>query len=182
MIFKDKLDALEDSRIKVVYVLSDEKVDGYETGFITRDLITKYGQGDFTLMMCGPEAMYNFVLKEIEPLNLPLKRVKKEANCVGIRDVEDKTYNLRVSLNGENYNIKASSTETLLVAMERAGLKVPSKCRAGGCGFCHSKIFSGKFSIAGADKRRLADKKFGYIHPCCSYPDSDIELEVPKQR
>ena len=133
-------------------------------------------------MMCGPEAMYNFVLKEIEPLNLPLKRVKKEANCVGIRDVEDKTYNLRVSLNGENYNIKASSTETLLVAMERAGLKVPSKCRAGGCGFCHSKIFSGKFSIAGADKRRLADKKFGYIHPCCSYPDSDIELEVPKQR
>lgn len=182
LIFKDKLDALEDSRIKVVYVLSDEKVEGYETGFITRDLITKYGQEDFTLMMCGPEAMYNFVLKEIEPLNLPLKRVKKEANCVGIRDVEDKTYNLRVSLNGENYNIKASSTETLLVAMERAGLKVPSKCRAGGCGFCHSKIFSGKFSIAGADKRRLADKKFGYIHPCCSYPDSDIELEVPKQR
>lgn len=39
---------------------------------------------------------------------------------------------------------------------------------------------SGEFSIAGADKRRLADKKFGYIHPCCTYPDSDMEIVVPK--
>ena len=67
-----------------------------------------------------------------------------------------------------------------MTAMERAGLKVPSKCRAGGCGFCHSKLVAGDFSIAGEDKRRLADSKFGYIHPCCSYPDSDMELIVPK--
>ena len=66
------------------------------------------------------------------------------------------------------------------LAMERAGLRVPAKCRAGGCGFCHSKLVSGKFSLAGADKRRLADAKFGYLHPCCSYPDSDMELIVPK--
>ena len=74
----------------------------------------------------------------------------------------------------------ADSRETVLTAMERAGLSVPAKCRAGGCGFCHSKLVSGKFSLAGADKRRLADAKFGYIHPCCSYPDSDMELIVPR--
>ena len=82
----------------------------------------------------------------------------------------------------DTYEVPAKSTETLLVAMERAGLRVPSKCRAGGCGFCHSRLISGEFSIAGADKRRLADLKFGYIHPCCSYPDSDMEIVVPKAK
>ena len=76
--------------------------------------------------------------------------------------------------------VPADARETVLTALERAGLKVPAKCRAGGCGFCHSKLVSGSFSVAGADKRRIADKKFGYIHPCCSYPDSDMELIVPK--
>jgi hypothetical protein len=28
------------------------------------------------------------------------------------------------------------------------------------------------------DGRRIADAKFGYIHPCCSYPLSDIEIHV----
>ena len=71
-------------------------------------------------------------------------------------------------------------TTRLKSAMERAGINAPAKCRAGGCGFCHSRLVSGKYSIAGADKRRLADTKFGYIHPCCTYPDSDMEIVVPK--
>ncbi len=28
------------------------------------------------------------------------------------------------------------------------------------------------------DGRRMADKKFGWIHPCCTYPLSDIEICV----
>ena len=86
----------------------------------------------------------------------------------------------RVHCGFEPREIPASARETLLVAMERAGIRAPAKCRAGGCGFCHSRLISGKFSIAGADKRRLADEKFGYIHPCCTYPDSDMEIEVPR--
>ena len=75
--------------------------------------------------------------------------------------------------------VKAASREPILTAMERAGLDVPSKCRAGGCGYCHSRLISGKFTIAGADKRRPADSKFRFIHPFCSYPDSVMELDVP---
>lgn len=29
------------------------------------------------------------------------------------------------------------------------------------------------------DGRRIADKKYGYIHPCATYPTSDIEIEIP---
>ena len=180
---KKELDALAAiGKIKVVYVTSDEKKAGFEHGFIGRDLITKYADGDFTVMMCGPDAMYAFLDKELAALNIPLRRIKKEPNCVGTRDVAEKEYKLTVHIGFDTYEVPAKSTETLLVAMERAGLKVPSKCRAGGCGFCHSRLVSGEYSIAGADKRRLADLKFGYIHPCCSYPDSDMELVVPKAK
>lgn len=182
LIFKAELDALASDKIKVVYVLSNEKKEGYEHGFIGADLIRKYTSGDFTVMMCGPQAMYTFADKELQAFNLPLRRVKKEANCVGVRDVKDVKYRLTVHMGFDVYKVPASACETVLTAMERAGINAPSKCRAGGCGFCHSRLVSGKFSIAGADKRRLADVKFGYVHPCCTYPDSDMEIVVPKMQ
>ena len=180
LIFKKELDTLVSDKVKVVYVLSDEKKEGYESGFIGAELLQKYVSGDYTVMMCGPQAMYAFADKELASLGLPLRRIKKEANCVGPRDTEAKSYTLTVHIGFDTYTVPADARETILTALERAGLKVPSKCRAGGCGFCHSKLVSGSFSIAGQDKRRLADAKFGYIHPCCSYPDSDMELIVPK--
>lgn len=180
LIFKKELDTLVSDKVKVVYVLSDEKKEGYESGFIGAELLQKYVSGDYTVMMCGPQAMYAFADKELASLGLPLRRIKKEANCVGLRDAEAKSYTLTVHIGFDTYTVPADARETVLTALERAGLKVPSKCRAGGCGFCHSKLVSGSFSIAGQDKRRLADAKFGYIHPCCSYPDSDMELIVPK--
>ena len=130
--------------------------------------------------MCGPQAMYDFADKQLKKLGLSGKFVRKESNCTGVRDVEPKEYPLTVHIRDEVFKVKASACETLLTAMERAGLNVPAKCRAGGCGYCHSRLISGKFTIAGDDKRRLADKKFSFIHPCCTYPDSAIELEVPK--
>lgn len=180
LIFKKELDTLVSDKVKVVYVLSDEKKEGYESGFIGAELLQKYVSGDYTVMMCGPQAMYAFADKELASLGLPLRRIKKEANCVGLRDAEAKSYTLTVHIGFDTYTVPADARETILTALERSGLKVPSKCRAGGCGFCHSKLVSGSFSIAGQDKRRLADAKFGYIHPCCSYPDSDMELIVPK--
>lgn len=180
LIYKKELDTLVSDKVKVVYVLSDEKKEGYESGFIGAELLQKYVSGDYTVMMCGPQAMYAFADKELASLSLPLRRIKKEANCVGLRDAEAKSYTLTVHIGFDTYTVPADARETILTALERAGLKVPSKCRAGGCGFCHSKLVSGSFSIAGQDKRRLADAKFGYIHPCCSYPDSDMELIVPK--
>lgn len=180
LIFKAELDSLISDKVKVIYVLSDETKDGYETGFIGAQLLKKYMSGDYTVMMCGPAAMYAFADKELTSLGLPRRRVKREANCVGTRDVAEKIYKITVHIGFETFIIAADARETILTAMERAGLKVPSKCRAGGCGFCHSKLVSGEFSISGADKRRFADSKFSYIHPCCSYPDSDIEMIVPK--
>ncbi|MDD6276057.1 MAG: 2Fe-2S iron-sulfur cluster-binding protein [Clostridia bacterium] len=91
-----------------------------------------------------------------------------------------KVFRLTVKQTDKEYNIQASADETVLTAIERAGIVAPSRCRSGECGWCRSKLISGEvFMPAENEYRRWADKQHGYIHPCCSFPLSDIVLEVP---
>ena len=181
--YKAELDALAaEGAVKVVYVLSDQKKEGYEHGFVTAELMARYADlRDVTFFLCGPAAMYAFVQKELAPLGLPVKAVRKDATCCGARALENpRTFTLTVHIRDKVWTIPAREDETLLTAMERAGIPAPNKCRAGGCGYCHSKWLGGDFTVAeGRDGRRLADRKFGFIHPCVTYPQSDMEIDVP---
>ena len=177
------------SRVKLVNVLSNEEKEGCESGFITAELIKKYApKGEYSIFMCGPQAMYNFADKEIEKLNIRRKFVRhelfgeyfhpeKNEDYTGIIGEE---YNVTVRICGKETVIKCSADTTLLRAMEAAGLNPPSDCRSGRCGWCHSQLLSGKVYVpASVDGRRLADKEFGFIHPCCSFPLSDVTIDVP---
>ena len=180
--YKQELDALAAKGLRVVYVLSDEERPGYEHGFVSAQLLEKYVDiRDVTFFLCGPQAMYSFVLKELAPYNLPVKAVRKDATFCGDRAVaKPRSFRLTVHIRDQVYTVDAAENETLLTAMERAGIPAPNKCRAGGCGYCHSKWLSGEFVVAdGRDGRREADRKFGFVHPCVTYPLSDMEIDVP---
>lgn len=168
-------------KVKLVIVLSEEKVEGYEYGFISKDIIEKYLPDEYSVFMCGPNAMYSFVRKELSELGVNSYSIRQEHNSIGNRITHNpQTYNLKVHVRDKVYDIKAKENETLLTAMERAGIKAPSRCKAGTCGFCHSRLISGDYYVDKAnDYRRKADLKFGYIHPCCTYPNSDMEIDVP---
>ena len=74
----------------------------------------------------------------------------------------------------------ASANEPILVAIERAGVAAPSRCRSGECGWCRSKLVSGNFfTPAENEGRRHSDIVHNYIHPCCTFPLSDMVIEVP---
>ena len=75
----EDLSARSNGRVKVVHVLSDEATEGYEHGFITADLIRKYApDGDYSVFMCGPKAMYLFEEGEMKKLGLPKRRYRME--------------------------------------------------------------------------------------------------------
>ena len=96
------------------------------------------------------------------------------------KDAAGKTYTVTVLIRGESQSVSCRADQTLLDALEKAGIRAPSHCRSGECGWCHSRLVSGDVYIPeDTDGRRLADKKFGWIHPCCSYPTSDVTLDVP---
>ena len=192
ILLKDEIEALaaqSGGRVKVVHVLSDEEREGYEHGFINAELIKKYaGDGDYSVLMCGPKAMYTFCEGECKKLGLPKRRYRAEmsGDYKGVVNNADypkeqigREYKLTVLIHGEKTTVGCKADESLLWAMERAAIKAPSHCRSGECGWCHSRLISGRVYVpSDADGRRIADKKFGWIHPCVSYPLSDIELEV----
>ena len=177
-------------KVKVVHVLSHEQAEGYEHGFLTAELIAKYApQGDYSVFLCGPKAMYAFADGELAKLNLKRRRIRKElageygdptADAAYPADAAGKTYNITVLIRGESQTVPCRADQTLLDALEKAGIRAPSHCRSGECGWCHSRLVSGDVYIPeDTDGRRAADKKFGWIHPCCSYPISDVTLDVP---
>ena len=191
IIYKKELDEVcaACGKVHVIHVLSDEEKPGYEHGFITAELIKKYGGEEYSIFMCGPQAMYNFLDNEIAKLGLRRKFVRREMFGM-IKDpwnqpdypaeIRGKTFNLKIVQCGKEYDVPVSADEPIIVAAERAGIAVPSRCRSGECGWCRSKLVSGKVYIPEkTDGRRRADVEFNYIHPCSSFAMSDLVLDVP---
>lgn len=192
ILLKDELEELaarSGGRVRVVHVLSDEEKPRFEHGFITAELIQKYAPvGPCSVFMCGPKAMYVFGEAQCRRLGLPKRRYRMEmsGDYMGVvnnpdypKDQIGKAYTLTVLIRGERTEIPCKADESLLWALEKAGIKAPAHCRSGECGWCHSRLVKGKVYIpAEADGRRLGDIKFGWIHPCVSFPLSDAELEI----
>ncbi len=194
ILFRDEFAELEKKcdKIKVVHVLSDQEgeVEGTEKGFITADLIKKYAPADkpYSIFLCGPQQMYKFVDKELEKLNLPKKYVRHEmfGEFHNPQTQEDypqgvpEKVKITVTIQDETRTVEGLSSDSVMQTLEKNGISVPARCRSGECGFCHSHLISGKVYVPKhLEYRRLADYKFGCIHPCCSFPLTDLEINVP---
>ena len=133
--------------------------------------------------------MYRFVSGEIDKLGLPGKNVRREMLGVTKKvweqagypaECKDKTFRLTIRQGANEYVVDASANEPILVAIERAGVAAPSRCRSGECGWCRSKLVSGQyFTPAENEGRRHSDVVNDYIHPCCTFALSDLVIEVP---
>lgn len=181
LVFRSDFDAIAARcpKVKVVYVLSEEQKEGFEAGFITSELIKKYaGAEQFSIYAVGPGAMCDFLDRELPKLGLAQKFIRMERTEDVCDAGEVKDYTLTVHYRDELHTIPARSDETVLTAFERAGLAVNNKCRVGYCGFCRSRLVKGEYHANRYEQLRIADKQFHYFHPCCSYPMSDMEIEV----
>lgn len=198
ILFKDELDELcrKCEKIKVIHVLSDDDAvagEGFEKGYITADLIKKYAPVDaeYSIFLCGPQQMYAFVDKELEKLGLEKKFIRHEMfgefhNPSTQADYPEgvaETVRIKVTVQDKTYEIEGSSNDSVLQILEKNKISAPARCRSGECGFCHSHLISGKVYVPKAlEYRRLADYKFNCIHPCCSFPLTDLEINVPASK
>ena len=191
-IFQEEFKALEGEKFQLVNVLSHEENEACEHGFITAELIKKYAPaGDYSIFLCGPQAMYEFVDKEIETLNLRRKFIRHELFGEYFNPAKEADYpanvvpefKITVRIAGSEQTVQAPADTSILRSLEAAGIAAPAHCRSGECGWCHSKLVSGEvYCPKSVDGRREADYIYGYIHPCCSFPLSDLVIEVPPVR
>ena len=193
ILFRGELDEIARvcPKVDVIHVLSDEEKEGFEQGFITAEMIRKYAPKaeEYSVFLCGPEAMYRFLKPEIEKLGLPERLFRRKLidvtktpwECEDYPEgIKGSTFTILVKQGPQEWSVPASADEPVLVAVERAGIKAASRCRAGECGWCRSRLLSGTVFIPKENEmRRWADVHYGYIHPCCSFPTSDLVLEIP---
>ena len=132
--------------------------------------------------------MYNFVDKEISNLGIEKKYIrhemfgeihsgKKQENYPGCQQAE---VSITVTSCDQVTTVKGNPDDTIMQILEKAGIAIPNRCRSGECGWCHSLLKSGQVWVPQKlDYRRKADLKFNFIHPCCTFALSDIELDIP---
>lgn len=166
-------------------VVSDpvENWDG-ERGFLDEALIRRLVP-DFaqrTSYICGPQVMNDFCKSALEAMGVPEKKIRREMFGAR-RDIQNEpgwpaelTGNEVFTITVGDKKIPAKSGEPVLVALERAGVRVNVCCRSGECSLCRVRLVSGNVFLARGMMRRYADEKYGYIHSCKAYPMGDIEI------
>lgn len=198
ILFRAELDAVTAvcPRVRVVYVLSDEPLppEGtgcFESGLLSAELIRRYApEGDWSLFACGSQGMYRYLESQLPELGLPARRVRRELfgeyhlsadECALSAGADGgvKTFRMTVVLRGESRDVTIRSDESILRALERAGYAPPARCRSGSCGFCRSRLDSGEVYVpASADGRLMADLDHHIIHPCSTFPLSDLTVAI----
>ncbi|MEW6440206.1 MAG: FAD-binding oxidoreductase [bacterium] len=190
VIFHDALTEISRRFENVRYVpVIEDPSKGYrgKKGFITGALIRKTlgALGDETFYVCGPQAMYDFCIPELQKLGVPRRRLRKEVygTPADVRKAPGWPADLpqdarfAVRLNGTKV-LEAKAGEPLLACLERGGIAVPTLCRSGECSLCRVKLLSGEvYQLPGALVRK-SDRKHGYIHTCASYPLGDIAIQM----
>ena len=163
--------------------------EGYHglTGLMTGDLIrdTLKDLENMTFYLCGPQAMYDFCIPQLERLGIPKRKIRKEvygppADITRspnwpVEVKADQVFTVKIK---DGPVIEARAGQSLISALERQGVVVPSLCRSGECSMCRVKIVSGKvFEPPGVPVRR-SDRRYGYSHACVAYPLEDLEITI----
>ena len=190
VIFGDEITRLADKFENIRFIPVIEKPAagfGGACGFITRDVLREVLEDieDKSFFICGPQGLYDFCLPQVEELGVPRRKIKQEMYGAPPNiwqypgwpgEIEpDDTFSVAVK-NGNR--IKAKAGETLLSALEKNEILVPSLCRSGECSMCRLKILSGKvYQPAGVPVRK-SDRQFGYVHSCMAFPISDLEILI----
>ena len=181
LIFKDELDLLAKKcdKIDVHYILSDENLDGYDYGLISKEMIMGYELGKYSYFVSGPVHFYHYLNDVFKELDVPNKDIRHDIYKESELELHHILHSLTVISGEEKKVVDCYEDEPLLKAMENGGIDSPSICMVGVCGFCRSKLVSGKVK---ADTNYLlaSDMKYHYIHPCVSYPLSDVTIVLSK--
>lgn len=156
-------------------------------GTITGELVKEVlgDLDDKTFYVCGPQAMYDFCLPELEKLGIPRKRLRREMYGMPSdicqvpgwpeRVKPDDVFTVKVD---GQATLEARASEPLLTALERNGVVVPTLCRCGACSMCRVRILAGKVFQPDGVMVRKSDRKYGYVHSCGAYPIEDLEIRL----
>lgn len=206
----DELERLYKDQLHVVYTLSKPKVEKksglggfFSKGNITwkgnkgridetkikaflNDFPTKSGKNEF--FICGPGNFISFIEQTLQVIGHDKSQIKKE--FFSTPDSENNKgssgsaisgeIKLKVTLDGETFDLAHDNEKTLLETLIEAGKNPPYSCTAGACSTCVAKVKDGKVGMDtcfALDDDEIED---GYILSCQARAETNevvIEFE-----
>jgi 3-ketosteroid 9alpha-monooxygenase subunit B len=189
VIFRDELKALASAhpqRLQILHWL--DSVQGIPTVEQLAELARPFT--DAQAFICGPGPFMDAAVSALKSLGLPGGRVHVERFVslpgegelpLAVSSEAAIAAQLSVRLDGEDHSLACDSGETVLAAMERAGLKPPSACRVGGCASCMCTLESGEIELLHNDALDSDELAEGWILACQAVPTSNhLRIRFPE--
>jgi phthalate 4,5-dioxygenase reductase subunit len=130
--------------------------------------------GERHLYVCGPELLQN----EIRALTMHWRpsRVHME-NFAGVSAFGEISLPFEVEWQPTGASVPVSATQTMLAALEDAGIDVDSSCGSGTCGTCRLRLVQGE--AVHRDAVLSSDEREHVVMPCVSRAAGDRLVVAP---
>ena len=199
IIFREELDGIlkeYEQRLKIYYTLdeSDNSWAGYTGRINSKDLlkiieenpIVKKHETEY--FICGPAEMMETVKQTLTKENISSEKIHIEYFTAPVHHEEYipegeendviKERNVKIILEGSEYDIDVPPSVNILDAAIKADLDPPFSCKAGICTTCRAKLYSGKVKMDEREGLSDAEIEEGYILTCQSHPLTDnVKIE-----
>ena len=135
-----------------------------------------------TIFTCGPAGYMNAVQSFAEARGFAMRYFHRESFSPA-----DSTATNDAGITGERYTLHAPSfgkqaeihsQQTLLEALEGAGLPIIGACRSGVCGACKCQVISGETDSTSVATLTEAEVSAGFVLACSSKARSDLVLAI----
>lgn len=189
VIFRDELRQLASAhpqRLQVIHWL--DAIQGVPSSAQLAELARPFV--DAQAFICGPGPFMDAAVEALKNLGMPNARVHVErfVSLPGEGEIPAQMASeaavaaeLAVRLDGEDHQLAVGSGETVLAAMERAGLNPPSACRIGGCASCMCTLESGEVELLINDALDAGELAEGWILACQAVPTSaQLRIRFPE--
>lgn len=166
-VFSERLDPLKD-KIGLTTLSREEAADKDKL----KELINSFS--DCTFYLAGDEKYIKIWRKSLKSFGVQNRYIRSEVHRSLSPESEESEFNVYEQATGISF--KVNSSEPLMSAIEKAGLRAPVVCRTGTCSSCRTELISGDITCPYAKKRSIDSD--GIIHPCVSYAVSDLVINL----
>ena len=84
-------------------------------------------------------------------------------------------------VNRDRITLEVPENQTILTALEQAGMQLPVGCRYGACITCAAKLLQGEVDQSQQRCLKPAQLAAGFVLLCIAYPRSNCQLEVGRE-
>lgn len=178
--WKEELEELAKKKknFTLEFIITEEIQNEYKTK-LNEEIIQNLNIDGKTFFISTKEETNKQLNQILKKLDIPNKYIRHEIYKSSPDFLLSIKHNLTIITNDKTITIPCLENETIVETLEKNNIPAPVSCTVGVCGYCRSKLISGEVKTENGGLRKK-DIELKYIHPCVTYPLSDVTIELSK--